>query len=90
MAQVSLENVTKIFDDKVIAVNNLNLDVADGEFMVIVGPSGCGKTTILRMVAGLEKVTSGKISIGNRIVNGVAPKDRDVANGQAMPLELEH
>ncbi|MBI9017062.1 MAG: sn-glycerol-3-phosphate ABC transporter ATP-binding protein UgpC [Phycisphaerae bacterium] len=79
MARVYLENVKKVFDDNFIAVDNANLDIADKEFMVIVGPSGCGKTTTLRMIAGLEEVSEGKISIGERVVNNVAPKDRDIA-----------
>jgi multiple sugar transport system ATP-binding protein len=79
MAQVSLKNVTKVFDGSVTAVDNVNLEVADTEFMVIVGPSGCGKTTTLRMIAGLEDITSGTITIGDNIVNNVPPKDRDVA-----------
>ncbi len=79
MARILLENVTKVFEGKVTAVRNFNLDVADGEFMVIVGPSGCGKTTTLRMIAGLEEMTSGNIYIGDSLVNDVSPKDRDVA-----------
>ena len=79
MAQILLENVTKVFDAEVTAVSKFSLDVADGEFMVIVGPSGCGKTTTLRMIAGLEMATSGNIYIGDRLVNDVSPKDRDVA-----------
>jgi len=78
MANVTLEHVTKRFGD-VAAVNDLNLDVADGEFLVLVGPSGCGKSTALRMIAGLEEVTSGTLKIGDRVVNDLAPKDRDVA-----------
>ncbi|MGB2861907.1 MAG: ABC transporter ATP-binding protein [Sedimentisphaerales bacterium] len=79
MARVLLENVTKVFGGEVTAVRNFNLNVADGEFMVIVGPSGCGKTTTLRMIAGLEKATSGNIYIGDSLTNDVPPKDRDVA-----------
>ncbi len=79
MARVLLENVTKVYGDKVTAVDNLTLEVGDQEFMVIVGPSGCGKTTILRMIAGLEDVTSGTVTIGDIIVNSVPPKDRDIA-----------
>ena len=79
MARILLENVTKVFEGKVTAVRNFNLDVADGEFMVIVGPSGCGKTTTLRIIAGLEETTSGNIYIGDSMVNDVSPKDRDVA-----------
>ena len=78
MAKVAFENVVKKFGD-VIAVNNLNIDVADKEFLVLVGPSGCGKTTALRCLAGLEEITGGTIKIGDRVVNDVAPKDRDIA-----------
>jgi multiple sugar transport system ATP-binding protein len=79
MAQVLLENISKVFDGNVVAVDEVNLDITDKEFMVIVGPSGCGKTTTLRMIAGLENITEGNISIGNRVVNDVPPKDRDIA-----------
>jgi len=79
MARVLLENVTKVFDGDVIAVSDFTLDIADGEFMVIVGPSGCGKTTTLRMIAGLEKPTSGKIYIADTLANDVPPKDRNIA-----------
>jgi len=79
MAKVLLRDVTKVYDGQVTAVENVSLEVADREFMVIVGPSGCGKTTTLRMIAGLEDVTSGTITIGDTIVNKVPPKDRDVA-----------
>jgi len=78
MASVTYEHVYKKFGD-VIAVNDLNIHIADKEFLVLVGPSGCGKTTALRCLAGLEEITDGKISIGDRIVNDVAPKDRDIA-----------
>jgi len=79
MARVLLENVSKIFDKQVTAVSNFRLEVADSEFMVIVGPSGSGKTTILRMIAGLEKATSGNIYIGDTLVNDVPPRNRDIA-----------
>lgn len=79
MAGVTLKNVTKVFGKDVVAVDNLNLEIQDQEFMVLVGPSGCGKTTALRMVAGLEEATSGDIQIGDRRVNDVPPKDRDIA-----------
>jgi len=78
MASVTYEHVTKKFGD-VIAVNDLNIKVEDREFLVFVGPSGCGKTTSLRLLAGLEELTSGNILIGDRVVNDVAPKDRDIA-----------
>lgn len=79
MAGVTFRNITKVFGKDVKAVNNLNLDVFDKEFMVLVGPSGCGKTTALRMVAGLEEATEGDILIGDVRVNDVPPKDRDIA-----------
>jgi multiple sugar transport system ATP-binding protein len=79
MASVILKGVTKIFDGNVVAVKDMNLEVEDREFLVLVGPSGCGKSTLLRMVAGLEEVTEGEILIDNRLVNDVPPKDRDIA-----------
>jgi multiple sugar transport system ATP-binding protein len=78
MAEVSLRNVTKRFDN-VDAVRGINLDIPDNELVVLVGPSGCGKSTTLRMIAGLEEVTSGDILIGGEVVNDVPPKDRDIA-----------
>jgi multiple sugar transport system ATP-binding protein len=78
MATIGYEHVTKRFED-VLAVNDLSIDVADGEFLVLVGPSGCGKTTALRMLAGLEDVTEGRILIGDRVVNNVAPGKRNLA-----------
>jgi multiple sugar transport system ATP-binding protein len=79
VAGIDLEDVSKIYPDGTEAVSSLSLDIHDGEFMVFVGPSGCGKTTALRMVAGLEDITRGSIRIGDRVVNHVPPKDRDVA-----------
>jgi multiple sugar transport system ATP-binding protein len=79
MAEITFDGVTKIFGDDIRAVDELSLHVADGEFMVLVGPSGCGKTTALRMLAGLEDISSGTLSIGGSVVNNVLPKDRDVA-----------
>src|SRR5688500_14593081 len=79
MARVSLANVSKVYPGGIQAVDNVSLDIADAEFVVLVGPSGCGKSTTLRMVAGLEEITSGTIAIGDRVVNNVAPKDRDIA-----------
>ena len=78
MARVLLENVTKTFNE-VVAVQNVNLDIQDQEFLVLVGPSGCGKTTTLRMIAGLEEISEGKIYIGDRLINDVPPKDRNIA-----------
>ena len=79
MAGVSFERVSKVFGDGTKAVDGLDLDIVDGEFMVLVGPSGCGKTTALRMVAGLEDISSGSIRIGERVVNSLSPKSRDIA-----------
>jgi multiple sugar transport system ATP-binding protein len=78
MATVTFDHVWKRFGE-VVAVNDLNLEINDGEFMVLVGPSGCGKTTSLRMIAGLEEISEGSLRIGDRVVNNVAPKDRDIA-----------
>jgi multiple sugar transport system ATP-binding protein len=79
MAAIEFDHVTKRFPDGTVAVNEIELTVADGEFMIFVGPSGCGKTTALRMVAGLEEITSGEIRIGGRVVNDLEPPDRDIA-----------
>jgi len=79
MAQIALENLSKVYADGTHAVSDLDLQVGDGELMVFVGPSGCGKTTALRMVAGLEDITAGIVRIGDRVVNTLPPKDRDVA-----------
>ena len=79
MAEVILKNVCKIYEGGVKAVNSVSIDIHDKEFMVLVGPSGCGKSTTLRMIAGLEEISDGEIKIGERIVNDVPPKDRDIA-----------
>jgi len=79
MATVVLEDVNKVYDNGFHAIHDLSLDIADSEFLVLVGPSGCGKSTALRMIAGLETITGGKLMIGDRIVNDVQPKDRDIA-----------
>jgi multiple sugar transport system ATP-binding protein len=79
MSAISLENLTKVFATGVTALNGLNLEVGDGEFVVLVGPSGCGKTTALRMVAGLETITAGTVRFGDQVVNAVSPRQRDVA-----------
>src|SRR3972149_4030290 len=78
MASVTFQNIHKKFGDLTI-IKNLDLEVQDKEFLVLVGPSGCGKTTALRMLAGLEEITGGEIKIDGRLVNDVAPKDRDIA-----------
>jgi len=78
MASVTYDHVYKRFGD-VVAVNDLNIHIEDKEFLVLVGPSGCGKTTALRLLAGLEDITEGRILIGDQVVNDVAPKDRDIA-----------
>src|SRR5213078_603667 len=81
MARVKLEGVRKIYTEgaQQVAVDRVDLDVGDGEFVVLVGPSGCGKSTTLRMIAGLESITAGKLYIGDRFVNDVPPKNRDIA-----------
>jgi len=79
MAGVVLDDLTKRYDGGALAVDKLNLDIKDGEFVCLVGPSGCGKTTALRMIAGLEEITSGEVRIGDRVVNNLPPRDRDIA-----------
>jgi multiple sugar transport system ATP-binding protein len=79
MAEIALEKLTKVYADGTEAVTDLELEIADAEFVVFVGPSGCGKTTALRMIAGLEQITRGSVRIGGRIVNNLPPKDRDIA-----------
>ena len=82
MGNVAFDDVTKIYDDQgnlIVAVEEFDLEIRDGEFLVLVGPSGCGKSTTLRMIAGLETITEGEISIGGQVVNGVAPKNRGIA-----------
>ena len=79
MAEVVLSEIDKVYDNGFHAVKDLSLDIADGEFLVLVGPSGCGKTTALRMIAGLEEITDGELRIGDRQVNDVLPRDRDIA-----------
>ncbi len=79
MARVVLDNLTKKYAGGTLAVDKLNLDISDGEFICLVGPSGCGKTTALRMIAGLEEITDGEVRIADRVVNNLAPRDRDIA-----------
>jgi len=79
MSEIVLDEVTKVFDDGYEAVKDLSLDIADGEFVILVGPSGCGKSTALRMIAGLEDISSGELKIGDEVVNDRSPKDRDIA-----------
>jgi multiple sugar transport system ATP-binding protein len=79
MAEITLDGLTKVYGDGTRAVSDLDLEIDDGEFVVLVGPSGCGKTSALRMVAGLEPITDGRVLIGGKVVNKLAPKDRDIA-----------
>ena len=79
MAEIVLDNVVKRYPDGALAVDNFNLTIADGEFIILVGPSGCGKSTTLNMVAGLEDITQGELRIVGEVVNDMAPKDRDIA-----------
>ena len=79
MSEVRLSSVTKVYDDEILAVEEIDLDIRDGEFLVMVGPSGCGKSTTLRMIGGLETVTDGEIAIGEQVVNDVRPQDRNIA-----------
>jgi multiple sugar transport system ATP-binding protein len=105
MAEVVMDDVSKTFPDGMEAVKHMDLDVSDGEFMILVGPSGSGKSTALRMIAGLEDITEGEVRIGDRVVNDVAPRDRDIAmvfqnyalyphmtvrENMAFPLKLAH
>ena len=79
MGAINISNVGKVYPNGTRALEDVNIEINDGEFVVLVGPSGCGKTTLLRMVAGLEDITEGEISIADNVVNEVAPKDRDIA-----------
>src|SRR5256714_15569470 len=96
MAEVIFDKVDKVYDNDVHAVQDLSLEIGDGEFVVFVGPSGCGKTTALRMVAGLEDITDGKLSIGGRVVNDLTPKERGLAMVfpnyavHPQPLDADH
>src|SRR5690348_3185421 len=79
VARILLDGVTKVFGSDVVAVDHISMEIADGEFMVLVGPSGCGKSTLLRIVAGLEELTDGEVVIGDTIVTDLPPRDRDIA-----------
>jgi multiple sugar transport system ATP-binding protein len=79
VAEVVFDSVDKFYENGFHAVQDLSLDIRDGEFLVLVGPSGCGKTTALRMVAGLEEISDGTVTIGGRVVNDLSPKERDIA-----------
>ncbi|MFD0851011.1 ABC transporter ATP-binding protein, partial [Actinomadura adrarensis] len=79
MAAITMQNIVKRYGDGFPAVNDVSLDVKDGEFMILVGPSGCGKSTLLRMIVGLEDITSGEMKIGGRVVNKVAPRERNLS-----------
>ena len=79
MGAIEIKSAGKVYPNGTRALSDVTIDIEDGEFVVLVGPSGCGKTTLLRMVAGLEDITEGEVSIGGKVVNDVAPKDRDIA-----------
>ncbi|RYE55724.1 MAG: ATP-binding cassette domain-containing protein, partial [Rhizobiaceae bacterium] len=79
MARIEINQVSKIYSNGMTAISNVNIDVADGEFIVLVGPSGCGKSTLLRMVAGLEDISKGEVKIASKVVNKTDPADRDIA-----------
>ena len=79
MASLSLKNICKVYPNGFVAVKDFNLEIADKEFIIFVGPSGCGKSTTLRMIAGLEEISSGELWIGDKLMNDVEPKDRDIA-----------
>jgi multiple sugar transport system ATP-binding protein len=79
MANVVIDDIQKVYPDGTQAIFDLNLEIADGEFVILVGPSGCGKSTALRMVAGLEEISGGKMYIGDKVVNDLSPKERDIA-----------
>ena len=79
MASLSLKNISKVYPNGFVAVKDFNLEIKDKEFIIFVGPSGCGKSTTLRMIAGLEEISSGELYIGDKLVNDVEPKDRDIA-----------
>src|SRR3954464_6530841 len=79
MAEITLNNVSKRYPDGTVAVDSVDLDIQDGEFVILVGPSGCGKSTLLRMIVGLEDISDGEIVIGDRVVNDLAPRERNLA-----------
>ncbi|MDO5120368.1 MAG: ATP-binding cassette domain-containing protein, partial [Coriobacteriales bacterium] len=79
MAEVILKDIKKVYENGYVGTHDVNISIADKEFIVLVGPSGCGKSTTLRMVAGLEEITDGELWIGGKLMNDVAPKDRDIA-----------
>src|SRR4249920_54718 len=79
MAEIVLDHVTKRYPDGALAVDKVSLEIADGEFVILVGPSGCGKSTTLNMIAGLEDISEGELRIGGKLVNNIAPRDRDIA-----------
>ena len=90
MGAININSVGKIYPNGTRALEDVNIEINDGEFVVLVGPSGCGKTTLLRMVAGLEDITEGEISIADKVVNEIAPKDRDIAGLSKLRFISSH
>ena len=88
MAEIVFDQISKSYGDGYAAIRNLNMAIRDGEFLVLVGPSGCGKSTALRMIAGLEEITDGRLTINGAVVNDLAPRDRDIA--MVFQLSLIH
>ncbi|MCG6522806.1 ATP-binding cassette domain-containing protein, partial [Vibrio parahaemolyticus] len=90
MSEVILKNISKLYSNGFNAVKNINIDIKDKEFIVLVGPSGCGKSTTLRMIAGLEEISEGELYIGDKLVNDIEPKDRDIATPPPPPPPPPH